>query len=60
MKTATYTKPLSVAFPEETFIRVKEVTDQKNISMGEWVRKAVEKSLAEANNPISEGENSNE
>jgi hypothetical protein len=60
MKTATYTKPLTIAFPAETFRRIKEITDQGHTSMGEWVRNAVEKALAEENNPISEGGKNNE
>ena len=50
MKTATYTKPLTIAFPREAFARIKAITDQKRISMGEWVRNAVEKALAEEGN----------
>jgi hypothetical protein len=45
MKTACFTKALTVAFSEEIYFKIKEITDQKNISMGEWVRLASEKEL---------------
>ena len=55
MKTACYTKSLTIAFPEETYLQIKQITDQGNISMGEWVRNAVEKDLAQENINPSEG-----
>ena len=45
MKTATFKKALTVAFSEEVYSKIKEITDEKNISMGEWVRVAAEKEL---------------
>ncbi|MDM7986352.1 MAG: hypothetical protein QUS13_03355 [Smithella sp.] len=45
MKKACFTKALTVAFSAETYLKIKEITDQKNISMGEWVRLAAEKEL---------------
>jgi hypothetical protein len=47
MKVACFTKALTVAFSEEIYLKIKAVTDQKRISMGEWVRIAAEKALAE-------------
>jgi hypothetical protein len=49
MREATFTKALTVAFSQETFARIKAITDQKKISMGEWVRIAAEKALADEN-----------
>ncbi|MFH1673599.1 MAG: hypothetical protein ABIF87_09295 [Pseudomonadota bacterium] len=46
MREASLTKALTVAFTKETFAQIKAITDQKKISMGEWVRIAVEKALA--------------
>jgi hypothetical protein len=46
MREASFTKALTVAFSKETFGKIKAITDQKKISMGEWVRIAVEKALA--------------
>ncbi len=45
MKTACFTKALTVAFSEEIYFKIKEITDAKNISMGEWVRLASERAL---------------
>ena len=47
MREACFTKSLTVAFSEEIYVKIKEITDQKRISMGEWVRIAAEKSLAD-------------
>jgi hypothetical protein len=47
MKEACFTKALTVAFPPEIYLRIKEITDQKKSSMGEWVRIAAEKALAD-------------
>lgn len=47
MKEACFTKALTVAFSPEIYLRIKEITDQKKISMGEWVRIAAEKALAD-------------
>ncbi len=45
MKTAQYTKSLTVSMQPETFEQIKEITDAKRISMGQWVRDAVEAAL---------------
>ncbi len=47
MKEACFTKALAVAFSPEIYLKIKEITDQKKISMGEWVRIAAEKALAD-------------
>jgi len=47
MKKAHFTKALTVALPKEIYLKIKAVTDQKNISMGEWVRLAAERALNE-------------
>lgn len=49
MREATLTKALTVAFTKEAFAKIKAITDQKRISMGEWVRIAAEKALADEN-----------
>jgi len=46
MREANFTKALTVAFSESTYSHIKEITDEKKISMGEWVRIAAEKALA--------------
>ncbi|OQB70720.1 MAG: hypothetical protein BWX92_03795 [Deltaproteobacteria bacterium ADurb.Bin135] len=45
MKKACFTKGLTVALSEDVYQKIKEITDEKNISMGEWVRIATERAL---------------
>jgi len=48
MREACFTKALTVAFSEEIYLKIKEITDEKRISMCEWVRIAAEKALSDA------------
>jgi hypothetical protein len=50
MKIAQFTKSLTVSMQPETFEQIKEITDSKRISMGEWVRDAVEAALLKLQN----------
>lgn len=45
MREACFTKALTVAFSPEIYIKIKEITDRKKISMGEWVRIATERAM---------------
>jgi len=45
MKEAQFTKGLTVAFPEEIYLKIKTITDEKKISMAEFVRLAAERAL---------------
>ena len=45
MKQAVFTKSLTISMPPEQYDQIKEITDQCRISMGEWVRDAVDASL---------------
>lgn len=45
MKQAVYTKSLTIALSPEQYAQIKDITDEKRISMGEWVRESVEVSL---------------
>ena len=45
MKQAVYTKSLTIALSPEQYAQIKDITDEKRISMGEWVRDAVEAAL---------------
>jgi len=47
MKTAQYTKSLTVALQQEIYDRIKVITDKEGISMADWIREASEKSLFE-------------
>lgn len=45
MKTAIFTKPLTVMLSPEDYEQIKRVTDRERVSMGEWVREAVAMAL---------------
>jgi hypothetical protein len=45
MKTAQYTKSLTVSLRPEVFDQIKQITDERKISIGEWVRDAVDAAL---------------
>ena len=45
MKPAIYTESLTIAIAPEQYEQIKEITDQRRISMGEWVRKAIDAGL---------------
>jgi hypothetical protein len=45
MKVARFIKPLTVAFDQAVFEEIKRITDAERISMGAWVREAVDESL---------------
>jgi predicted HicB family RNase H-like nuclease len=46
MKTAQYTKSLTVSLRPEVYDQIKRITDEKHISIGEWVRDAIETALS--------------
>jgi hypothetical protein len=46
MKTAQYTKSLTVSLRPEVFDQIKQITDEKHISIGEWVRDAIDTALS--------------
>jgi hypothetical protein len=41
MRTRQFSTSLSVALPSEHLERIKQITDEQQISMAEWVRDAV-------------------
>ena len=45
MKEAKYSKAFTVALKQEVFDQVKKITDEKRISMAEWIRDAVDAAL---------------
>ena len=46
MKKATFQKSMTVALRQEVYDSIKAITDQSNISMGTWVRDALDQALA--------------
>jgi predicted CopG family antitoxin len=49
MKTAKFTKALTIALHPEVYERVKRITDIEQASMAEWVRHVLERALKNAN-----------
>jgi hypothetical protein len=46
MKKAVYTKSLTIAVSPDQYAQIKDITDEKRISMGEWVREVVDAALS--------------
>ena len=53
MRTSQFTKALTIALPPEHFEQIKKITDDKQISMAQWVRDAVAAALT-TNQPKEE------
>ena len=45
MRKSQFSRPLSIALPPEHFEQIKEITDDLQISMAQWVREAVAMAL---------------
>ena len=45
MKTAQYTKSLTVSLIPEVYVQIKQITDENHMSIGEWVRDAIDVAL---------------
>ena len=45
MRTSKFTKALTIALPPEHFEQIKQITDEQEISLAEWVRNAVASAL---------------
>ena len=45
MREAQFPKALTVGFQEEVYETIKDITDERRISMAEWVRDAVDTAL---------------
>ena len=50
MKTAQYTKSLTVSLRPEAFDQLKQISDERQISIGEWIREAVDMALSNQSN----------
>jgi len=48
MKTAKFTKALTIALHPDVYERIKRITDVEQISMAEWVRHVLERVLKNA------------
>ena len=54
MKQAIFTKSLTISMPPEQYEHIKQITNQCRISMGEWVRDAIEGQLLKLQNKEDE------
>ena len=57
MRKSQFSRPLTIALPPDHFEQVKQITDDRQISMAQWVRDAVAAAL---NNIKREGDQMNE
>jgi hypothetical protein len=46
MKTAQFTKSLTVSLHPDVFEKIKQITDERQTSIAEWVRDAIETVLS--------------
>jgi predicted HicB family RNase H-like nuclease len=49
MRKSQFSKPLSVALQPDHYDQIKEITDDEQISMAQWVRQAVATALNNIN-----------
>jgi len=47
MKVAKFKKLLSIALPEDLYLTIKSITDEREISMSQWFREAADNFLNE-------------
>jgi len=57
MRKAKFNRPLTIAFNNEMFQKIKQKSDDHEISMASWVRQAIDKILSGKNMEL-EGEES--
>ena len=57
MRKAKFNRPLTVAFNGDMYQKIKQKSDEHEISMASWVRQAIDKILTSRNGEINECEN---
>ena len=45
MRKSQFTKALTIALPPEHYEKIKQITDDRQVSMAEWVRNALAEAL---------------
>ena len=45
MRKSQFSRPLSIALPPDHFEQIKQITDDQQISIAQWVREAVAAAL---------------
>ena len=58
MKRKIYTRPVSVTLSNEMFNQVREITDQGNIGLSDYIREAIQEKLT--NETVTETTNKEE
>jgi hypothetical protein len=53
MRIARFRKPLTIALDPGVYDRVKQITDEENRSMADWVREAVDEALGKQPNDLA-------
>lgn len=46
MKKKLYTRPVSIVIPEEMFEEIAKITEQLEISISDYIRKAIQEKMA--------------
>ncbi len=49
MRKAVFTAPVTIYLTQDIYEKIKEITDERNISMAEYLRGAAERLLSEEN-----------
>ena len=46
MRKSQFSKALTIALPPENYEQIRQITDEQEISLAEWVRAAIDNTLA--------------
>ena len=46
MREALFQKSLTIALPQEVYLKIKEITDERKVSMGHWMREVAMDALS--------------
>jgi len=49
MREAKFTKSMTIAISEETYQKIKAITDERKVSIAQWFREVTENALSENN-----------
>lgn len=52
MREAKYIKPLTTAFSEESYCRLKKISDEHRVSMADVVRSIIDQALTDEEKPV--------
>ena len=46
MREALFQKSLTIALPQEVYLKIKEITDERKVSMAHWMREVAIEALS--------------